>query len=455
MDYLPGDVHNSVLIGLNGCLFLHGGRQQQMAYLTGECEPSEESIRNFFNNMIERKGFCDSRGIKYLHVVFPSKPVIKKNMIPRPLQDKVESLFLKHYSKSMNCDTNDFVLYPHQNLIESGLDGSGFRDLDTHNTDSGYLVVTDTILEKLNANYDVKNFFYEKNVNRSGDLAKMLGLKINEPDQMVAPYLAPVFFENTHTLKGNTHHICIAHNPAAITERRLLIFGDSFMHGALNYLLPAFKDVIYVRSELFHEDMVELCGPDVVISSNAERYLREVSADNTGSSMLFANYGNDDYKPKDEFIKAYKAQFSWRYHREQYEAWRDNVSKSYFEFGDLGMCKLNDQISMIEKESFTFQSSDNDPYFVCMCKKIEPSKKYTLEFEIISDVESTAIVYFTDSNNPTFSNERKVTAPVSIGQNTITFKLDFPNIQSYIRVDPISNIGKFTLSNATLKEIVN
>jgi|GEM_PF-1555700 len=454
MDRLPGEVHNSVLFGLDGFMFLHGGRQQQMAHLTGECEPSEESIANFSENMTKRKEFCNSRGIEYLHIVFPSKPVVYKDKIDPSLQERVKSLFIRFYEKSLDSCVKDYVLYPYAELIESNCKDPVFRRLDTHNTDAGYMVVVKSILDRLNYIYNQEEFFYRREVSRTGDLAKMLGFQKKEDEKAVFPYLPPIIVENTHTLKGNTHHICIVHNPVAISDRRLLVFGDSFIHGALTYLSPCFKDIIYVRSESFQEDMVELCGPDVVISSNAERYLREVNSDKTSTPMLFANYGIDSYKPKEEFINAYKSQFSWKYHREQYDEWKENLSGSYFYFGGLGVCKLNDQIKVIGKDSCSFASLGNDPHFITYCKEIKPGKKYILEFEIESNVVSTAAVYFTEKDNRSFSNERKVTANIDIGNNQISFKLECQCLHRYIRIDPLSDVGNFSLSKITFTEIL-
>ncbi|AHX60275.1 hypothetical protein [Aeromonas media] len=454
MDCLPGEIRDDVLTGLDGYLFLFGGTHRQMTFMTGEDKPSDASIENFFDNLAKRKNFCDARGIAYIHVVFPPKPLIMKEMIAQPLQSKVEGLFQNHYAASIKYNLPDYLIYPYASLIELKSQKSIFRKFDTHNTDSGYLVVAQQILKKLDANYDANQFFYEKTVELSGDLARMLGLEITESVQILTPIIPPLLFENRSALKGNTNHIRIIYNPLAISDRRLLVFGDSFIFDTLKFLSPEFKDIICVRSDTFQEDMIDLCSPDVVISSNAERYLAKVRSDNHGAPMIFANYGYDGYKPAQDFVDAFKAQFSRRYHREQYESWQTKITSSYFELGDFGRCKLNNHIAIIDNNSFSFKATGNDPYFISFCQKIMPGKKYILELELVSDVSSTASVYFTVQESVLFSEARTVKSAVTIGNNKLHFKLDAPNLQPYIRIDPLSCMGNFNISNLSLTEII-
>lgn len=454
MDCLPGEVRDDVLIGLDDYLFLFGGAHEQMSYMTGARTPSDTSISNFFENLAQRKFFCDGRGVAYIHVTFPAKPLVMKEMVSQPLHSKVESLFSNHYAAAVGYNIPDYLLYPYSSLIEVKSQKSVFRKIDTHNTDSGYLVVAQQILKKLDISYDENQFFYEKTVELSGDLAKMLGLEITESIQTLTAIVPPHLFENKSTLKGNTNHIRIIHNPLAIAERRLLVFGDSFILDTLKFLSPVFKDIIYVRSDTFQEDMIDLCSPDVVISSNAERYLANVRSDNHGAPMLFAHYGDTSYKPSQDFVDAFKAQFSWRYHREKYESWQTKITSSYLYLGDFGRCKINNQTEIVDNNLFSFRSTGNDPYFISFCQKITPGKKYILELELVSDVFSTASVYFTVEGDVLFSEGRTVKSAVTIGNNKLNFTLDAPNLQPYIRIDPLSCMGHFSISNLSLIEII-
>lgn len=72
---------------------------------------------------------------------------------------------------------------------------------------------------------------------------------------------------------------------------------------------------------MFQTDIVALIAPDFVISSNAERYLCKVDADEDSQPLIFKQYGDSTYTPSPIFIEAFRAQFSYNNHRGIYEAW--------------------------------------------------------------------------------------------------------------------------------------
>lgn len=75
--------NNVVKIISNGWLFLHqkNSGQRQFEYFTGSVSLSNEVIDNFKSNIKYNADYCKNNGVKYIHVVFPAKPIVLKNML--------------------------------------------------------------------------------------------------------------------------------------------------------------------------------------------------------------------------------------------------------------------------------------------------------------------------------------------------------------------------------------
>ena len=449
--HAAGQIVRNVLIGVDGTLFLFDGGQRQFAHLTGECVPTTVDVDNFFSNLELRSLYCKAREILYYHIVFPSKPVVLTEMLPLPWQEKVKSLFLEQYVARLGKDLPNYIIYPRDLLRQVSSQSSVFRKLDTHMSDFGALAVTGQILEKLGIFLDIKNQFFESTENQSGDLARMLGAQVTNSELRIRPVIPPFYFDNRLALPSNTNNLCIAHNPHAQTERRLLIFGDSFFQQLLPYLSPAFRDIVYVRSSVFQPGMLELYKPDVVLTGNAERYLAKVQSDNDAKAMLHWSYGNTTYKPSESFIQAYKAQFAWGHHRNVYETWRKEIDPDSFTLENLGICKPNKHVTVLSKESLSFYSTGNDPILLFPLTNIETGTTYTLEITLETEVSSAAKVYFSDALGPgSFSESRAIRLPVTRGVNQLCFILDYPSLGKALRIDPLDCAGDFRLSNVSL-----
>ena len=72
-----------------------------------------------------------------------------------------------------------------------------------------------------------------------------------------------------------------------------MLFGDSFIKTMLHLFAHDFRTILYIRGPYFQPDMIELFAPDVLITSETERYLAGVDHDNNGPSLLFEGAGND------------------------------------------------------------------------------------------------------------------------------------------------------------------
>lgn len=95
-----------------------------------------------------------------------------------------------------------------------------------------------------------------------------------------------------------------------MNRSRLLIFGDSFLRLSLKFFVPYFRDILYVRSASFQEDIATLYQPDAIITGNVERYLMQVDRDTEAESFLLSQLNSSDYASDDRHQPAFNAQLS-------------------------------------------------------------------------------------------------------------------------------------------------
>ena len=322
-------IDNDVLIGDDDYLFLWQGRQKQFSYLTGDLRPSDESISNFKDNFEKRSAFCKKNNVEYFHLVFPSKPLIKNKFLPDSLKS-VKSLYEQHYKE---CG----IIYPISELMDKEEQQSTFRILDTHMTDIGSLCVMETLFSSyFDKLYQSGAFFNRQEKKVTGDLAKMLGLSnqyteifLQPRDCLGDPFISR-YFNNFSELKGNGGGVSITFTPSAFYEKRVLIFGDSFFLSALPLIRCLFSEIMFIRSEVFKSEIVHLYKPDIVITSNAERYLAKVKSDNIATFLFFDDLLKDHYKmkPSSDFVTALQAALSVKYDRLLNKRFNNNIVAS-------------------------------------------------------------------------------------------------------------------------------
>ena len=287
-------VNSNVLLGDNNYLFLWQGSQKQFDFLTRAVKPSKTSIRNFSQNIKSRKAYLDRFGIEYKHIIFPSKPTVLEDLLPLDL--KVKSLYESYYEK-INC-----VSYSRKKLVAQYSKGrKPFRTLDTHLTDYGFISCLQDALPDDFKLIKEKGFSYNS-VKKllSGDLEKMIR---KESELTVPEYIikavdahgANLEFEESDNIKeisGNTGNIVIIKCLNSLTNKRLLVFGDSFIRKGLPLLSPIYSEIIYFRSQFFRPELINLFRPDIVLSANAERYLSNVQNDEETFFWCSSNFKN-------------------------------------------------------------------------------------------------------------------------------------------------------------------
>lgn len=325
--FSSGDIVGEVLIGQDDFFFLNNGGQYQMDYLVGKKVPDPKSVENFVNNIKSRAAYCKEKNIAYAHIVFPSKPVICRAKTPESFQGKIKSLYLTHYNKPELQNPEFNLFYPKDLLDQQNSIAPIFVRQDTHMTDFGSLSVIQMIFDSFNIDLPLKNYFNEQKRVWQGDLAKMTNVSPKYEETVLIPKFTYLSYDNNPYLPGNTNNVSIFRNENSRSDKRLVIFGDSFFKLSLRFLLLYFRELVFFRTPFFHKDLVDMCKPDYVLSGNAERYLSNVTSDEDAPNFLLSLMNNKTYFPPKIFVDAFNAQLSFGPYPQIYQNWLKSLSE--------------------------------------------------------------------------------------------------------------------------------
>lgn len=444
---------SGVLVGAGENLFLFAGEHHKFEFLTGRRKPTAQDIANFVGNLEDRAAYCAYRKIPYVHLVFPAKPVVLRSLVPAPWREEIQSLFLSSYAPALAASAAGAV-YPLEELAAADHQSRVFRLRDTHLTDHGSFTVADLLLRRWGRSYTLADHFTAGQQMVSGDLGLMLGDGRSTPEKTAEPQRAPLVFDNHLFLPGNTGNLAVLRNQPAESRGRLLIFGDSFIKESLKFLLPAFKEILYVRSATFQADIVEQFGPDAIVTSNTERYLSDVRSDRESRSFLLDFHGSTTYAPSATFVAALKAQLSWTHHRAEYLSWEsrlcvEEAKRGLIRFPDLGDWAANDHVEIVDVERGGFRSVGNDPAFVFPNTPLQTGR-YFLELDLMSDVESDVAIYYMCPDSIGYSEDRVLRQPIRVGRNQVSFDLTGLRLGPALRIDPLSARGTFRITGLRL-----
>ena len=243
-------INKHVIEGKSDYLFLFDGKHNQFDYLLGIRKVEQINVDNLVNNISKRKLFCDKRNIDYFYIIFPSKPLLKTDFLPKEFSN-VKSLFNTYYFDNLKEMIGDSyeqtILYPLEDLKELEFEYSTFKKYDTHMSDYGFLTIANKLLEKLNISIDNSLHTYI-NKDVRGDLSKMVNSFKVSSETFINTNTNIYRIDNRKYLPGNTNNIYIIHNINAKNKLRLLIYGDSFFKALIKFLEPYFVDIILMRS---------------------------------------------------------------------------------------------------------------------------------------------------------------------------------------------------------------
>jgi tetratricopeptide (TPR) repeat protein len=283
-SYLP-----EVAFGHNENVFLLGGAHNIKNYVCGDLIPKEQSIRHFYNNIISRAEYCQKRRIQYAHIIFSDKHSILRRDFLYKQNSPLADYYLEKNNYFITSDTTLPIVYPLNELIErnelGGMSNAVTIKGDSHLSDVGYLVVVQQLLRFIEPKKEGEYMAYLLDHNKStfkatrwsGDIA----LKFNPPPtstRFVYKHICDSHFISNGVF-SNDGLVNVWLNEAALSNKKILIFGDSYFKFVGRFLSLLYSNVIFCRTRFMHREVIEEISPDIVLTGNAERYLSYVASD--------------------------------------------------------------------------------------------------------------------------------------------------------------------------------
>jgi len=455
MDNKPGSIINNVLIGHDDYLFLHEGNYNQFSYLSGKETASPESRQNFLSNFYYRKNFAAQHNIEFLHVVFPCKPLVLRQYCPDDYRSNIRSLFLNSYSPLFpgRDHEKERILYPLSALINRQTEIDCYWKNDTHINAVGQLCVYREISKHIQNLTRTFPMLRIREQMREGDLGMMLGKNKAIPS-LCFPWLGESLqFSNTKELAGNSGDMVISFNPLSKSKRRLVLFGDSFIKTMLHLFAEDFQTILYIRGPYFQPDIIHLFSPDVLITSETERYLAGVDNDDNGSSLLFSSIlEKENYVPNDDFKKALVAELSYQSHPTETLKWEAQQKKQHsLHIKGVGDALHNRELKQLKNSPETFEATGDVPVMHIHTLTTQPYGE--LEIDIQSDVHSllkiTVLRECLEMSSLLEVHEYEVTK----GRQSIRITIDHSRPIDGLLFQPLHHAGKINILKFGWKSI--
>jgi hypothetical protein len=259
-----------VLVGRNGRLFLRNDTNRVLEQHCGLRPIGERELAGWSQVLQERNDRLARMGIRNCFLIAPNPHAVYSEDLPEEFQTPatrpVEQL-LAH----LPADLRASVVYPLEAIRSRRHEGHLYPFTDTHWSERGALAAYDEALPFLSddaTDHARLSFIAE-------DLLGDLGWRVHPPRS------SPV---ERVRIDGPTAR-CVGDNevrgagsvlsferPGA-GNRRLMIFGDSYVWQLLPLACESFDRVQWVHSGAFSYEMIEQERPDAVLGELVERYL--------------------------------------------------------------------------------------------------------------------------------------------------------------------------------------
>lgn len=306
MDARAYQVHDDVLLTQNGTAFLIGGNHSVLKFVTRELQPTIESYKNFYDNILARAELSASFGAPYQHVIFPDKQSVLRDEFPIPNICRLADEYI--LNPSAPSSLSNHILYPADHL--ASIKHPAYLKLDTHLSDHGSLKVFALILERLGINLPEIVQYIGTRITTNKATCGDLGIKFNPPLKQVSTHLNPDWAYKNHCSQSgyNNGQVDIYTAHSAPIAGRILIFGDSFFRLMLPFFSKVFQETIFLRSPFLHREMIEFIKPNYVLTGNSERYLANVTSDSDASPFfLYSLFNSNGNKEDRSFLNAYRS----------------------------------------------------------------------------------------------------------------------------------------------------
>ena len=259
----------------SGIGFLVGGNHQVLETFSSKNSGlrSSEGVENFRTNHERRMSWTEDKDIGFSMWVFPDPILFHGSMPP----GSVQSVFERALPPSLRPGS---VYYPLDviNRFEERQSRT-----DTHYSPLGNLYLGAEVAASMLRIRD------EDETSRLRDLSSEVKGYVGDLGVQCSPHVSEVrlrppqprgIISASNGLQGGNHGIIqLVTSPNSKSERKLLIFGDSFFRSMLPELARYWRSIVFFRTPFFHYEMVGAIAPDDILCGIAERYFPSARPD--------------------------------------------------------------------------------------------------------------------------------------------------------------------------------
>lgn len=272
-----------VVVGKKGWLYLGNSYNKVVDQHRGLQPLSADSARRIADHLVQRQQELANQGIQLYVFVAPDSHTIYPEYLPDHLQQSPEPSRLDILKQTID-KTNLHFIDIRDTLRVAKRDHVVYYQTDTHWNEYGTLVGCATLLNHIRQKQPalppvrLSDYRIEKQQGGAGDLTTMLTLQDEQKD--------PIFYYIKPAPSRTGRQVAVVPNETigfpstrftGAGPGRLLLIGDSFSHGMMQYLPGYFRESYFVRGSKLDPTLIKAERPTVVVIEVVERNLYQLA----------------------------------------------------------------------------------------------------------------------------------------------------------------------------------
>lgn len=279
-----------VIIGNNDFLFM---ADKQIETYQGKNLFSEEELASILEELVYRRDFCSQHGAKFYFAILPQKHTTYEENIPlrykllnkTTLRKQLESYLLEHHFS---------VIDPTNYIIEKKTsDFPLYYKTDNHWNHLGAFYGAQVIVDRIKEDFpqvkslNISDYSVSKEIRIGGNLAQMLSMQIELPDEKMI--LEPNFISTVTTGTkapytpvsdfAYTDEFEIVYTNPDVNNLKALFLRESFATGQQQFYKQSFGKTVLIWDAWqygLNKDIIINEKPDIVVIQVMEGFLRKL-----------------------------------------------------------------------------------------------------------------------------------------------------------------------------------
>ncbi|MCX6213159.1 hypothetical protein [Spirosoma sp.] len=272
-----------VVIGKNGWLYLGNSYNKVIDQHRGLRPLSLDSAHRIASHLLQRQQELAKQGVQLYILVAPDSHTIYPEYLPDHIQQSTDPSRLDILKQAI-AQTNLRFVDIRDTLLAAKRDHVVYYQTDTHWNEYGTLIGSAALLNRIRKEQPaippvrLSDYHIEKQSGGAGDLTTMLTLQDEQRDTIYY-YIKPIPGRAARQIaqipNEETGYPSTRFSGPGVG--RLLVIGDSFSHGLMNYLPGYFRESYFIRGSYLDPAVIKAEKPTVVVIEVVERNINQLT----------------------------------------------------------------------------------------------------------------------------------------------------------------------------------